>query len=772
MFRRRLRLPATAGASLLIVASAAVAASPEAVAAPAADDLVQVTIDSFSPSAPKPGDAVTITGKVTNKSQNTYDNPQAIACIDSKRLSTPEQLAAIPTEADQEKDRSSCVGRDFNAESTAFKPLGAPLAPQATVPFRLVVQWKEWEIGNRPGVYVVGVAFRGNPAKGDRDTPGQARTLMPVIGAKPMPRKLNTALVLPLRHQPTLLGDHLFANESLAQSMAPAGQLGQLLELGKKLTVTWLVDPAMIDEARTIADSDSYRVATSSGKSTPGTGRNIVKAWLAAFDESRTTTPVVLLPYADPDVASLITYGDPLSKIVTDSRSASEQYLLRPPPPGGVPSGLWLEGGDLTTKNLVNGSSGFIGERKDDINIVSSSSWSAKERPNLLPSPVYNVRTPEGPPKSVRVVIANSALLAGGPDPDTTGDPLQIQQRFAAETSLIAGSGTGAAGVVVVPPRSWAGNTVATSALVTAMSAPWITPVGINQVVPVTPTTQETSAPAATAESNGLSDGQLDAAKDLSSAMTTYGKLLEHPGTDTEVRSGMTVGLLRSASSEWAGSPDGARAFVGYQRNAVGAQLKKVRLVSNSNNGHQGIKVNLSGSKGSFPLTVENGLDVTIRIGLEVTTTGNRNDLRIEKLPTKVLPAGQKGTFQVKASAEQNGVINAKAQLITSDLRPVGDSQPLVIQASQYGSVGWILVGAAVALLFGTSIVRIYRRVRSERRNPSGPEADALHPAPLAAEDLGAGPDDQTSTPEPPASPGPELSDLESLKEGVGTKDG
>jgi hypothetical protein len=751
----------------MIAASAAVCASAETAAAPAADDPVRVSIDSITPSTPKPGDPVTITGKVTNTSSVAYGNPQAIACIDSKRLTTAEQIAAIPTE-----DDSKCVRRDIHPESTAFNPLGAPLAPQATVPFKLVIQWGEWEITDQPGVYVVGVAFRGDPSDRKRDTGGQARILMPVISKAP-PRTVNTALVVPLTHRPTLLGAPLFANESLAQSMAPTGPLGQLLALGKKRLVNWLVDPAMIDEALLIANSDSYRVAAGPGRSKPGTGRQVVKAWLDAFDESRKTNPVVLLPYGDPDITSLASAVPPMKDIVSASRTRSAGYddLRRLSP--SSPSGLWLDSGELSAKTLSAGAFGFAGQRGDDINFVQSSAWAANERPNLQPSPFYKILTPESPPPGeIRAVIADSALLAGGPDPATAQQPLQVRQRFAAETSLLAGTGTGTATVAVVPPRGWDTNDAAPmSAVLDAMASPWITPVGINQVAAGKPKAS-IRLPAAPADTTGLNDGQLNGIQDLAAATGKYDALLSQV-TASDKRNRMSEALMRSSSSAWTAFPDEAQRYVAYQRSVVEAQLKSVHLVTNTTKKgqQQGIKVNLSGSKGSFPLTVENGLDVSIRVGLEVTATGNRNDLRITIDRPLTLSAGQKGTFQVKASAEQNGLINAKAQLVTLDKRPIGDSQPLVIQAAQYGSVGWILVGAAVALLFGTSIVRIYRRVRSERRDPTKPEADALHPAPLTSEELAPAPDD-LAAPEPPAPADPALSDLESLKEGVGTKDG
>lgn len=763
-----------AGASLLIAASAAVTAPNPATAAPVADDPVQVTIDSFSPAAPKPGDAVTIIGKVTNKSSTTFENPQAIVCIDRKRLTTPEQLAAIPTEEDEAAgDDSSCAWRKLPSESTAYMPFDAPLAPQASVPFKLVVHWKEWGLTDQAGAYVVGVAFRGNPSdrRGERETAGQARTLMPVISKTPGPRRVNTALAVPLRHRPTLLADHLFLNDSLAESMAPTGQLGRLLELGKKQTVTWLVDPAMIDEAVTIAGSD-YKIAAGTGRSKPGTGRAVVKAWLDAFNETRKRNPVVLLPYADADIASLVAAGKAADGLVNNARSMSAQYPLGLPVPANR-SGLWLEGSEVSAKTLIGGAIGFVGQRGDEVNILSSSGWAPSERPKLQADPVVNVLTPTGPRKSVRALIADSDLLAGGPDPATATQPLQLRQRFVAQTSLLAGTGKGAASVVVVPPGSWKDDPRQIAAVQQAMAAaPWVTGVGIDQISDPQP--RAVAAPATPVDVAGLSDEQLDKIKELNQSAKTYQELLSTSG---EIPAGMKQAMVRSASRQWETSPEDAQRFVDYQRKAVATLLKQVRLVRNNTKGHQeAIKVNLSGSKGSFPLTVENKLDVTVRVNLVVTSTGNRNDLRIEPLRVLVLSAGQKGTFLVKASAEQNGLINAKAQLVTASRVPVGDPQPLVIQAAQYGSVGWILVGAAVALLFGTSIVRIYRRVRSERRNPTEPEpeADALHPEPLTAEDLTPGPegDDAPATPEVPAPAASDRSELESLKEGVGTKDG
>lgn len=771
---------------------------PGAVAGPAEDPTVDVTIDSFTPATPKPGQPVTITGRVTNTSNTTFDNAQASVCITEQRLTTRAQLAAIPTEADEPvQKRNSCVGLN-NSDSTTFQEFDEPVGPKETVSFRLVVRWTDWKIGTRPGVYTVGVRFRGNTSPNDRVSAGLTRTLMPVIDGKPTPRKVSTAVVLPLRHRPTLLSGDRFANDSLAQSLAPNGALGRLLALGQKAPVTWLVDPAMIDEARQLAKG--YRVLGSNHQTKPGTGQKVAQAWLKAFDATRAQNPVVLLPYGDPDVAGLIDAGGPLRELVRKSRSATEQFNL-----GGSSlfrSGLWLENGSASSRNLAAASTGYAGAKSDDLNLVTSSSWLSTDRPSLSPSPVYDVLTPEGPVKSVRTVVADSTLTAGGPDAAPPGSPVQVRQRFAAETALLASTGTGPITVVATPPRAFDDDDKATAGLMEGLALPWITPVGIDDVTSAATKPQVARPPSTPKSPAGLVGGQLEQVKQLDSATTSFTSMLANPSS---LDPSFSRALLRAGSSSWRGFPDEAQRFATFELTAVNSQLGKVHLVSSSASQGRGreIKVNLSGSKGTFPLTIVNGLDVSVRVGI-VVTSGNREDLRIKPLQTKVLAAGVKATYPIEASAEQNGLIRADAQVITADQRPVGRSQELLIEAAQYGSVGWILVGSAVALLFGTSLVRIYRRIRSDKRKPSesaetGP--DPLHPAPL---DLGSPHDPDTpqgagSTPEPgsaqdpgnpldPVTPGqvtPEQVKLgpapangvpgegaESLKEGVGTKDG
>ncbi|GAA3079698.1 DUF6049 family protein [Kribbella aluminosa] len=754
------------GACLLVAASAATLSAPAA-AEPVDEPAVQVSIDTFGPVAPKAGEQVVIKGRVTNTSSVTFDAPQALACIDRTRLASTSALDAISTEQNVPMDkRDSCS--NLTTDSQTFQPFDQPLAPKQTVQFSLKVPWKEWRINGDTGVYVVGVTFRGETPNDGRVMAGRARLLMPVIGRQPLQRTVSTALVVPLRFRPTQLGGRNFANEALAKALAPTGSLGRLLALGRQRKVTWLVDPAMLDEIRQLGKG--YVILGQNGQTTSGTGQATAAVWLKEFDATTARgNQVVLLPYGDPDVAGLLDSGGPLKDLVGRARTKTEHSGGELAPT--FTNGLWLEGGAAASRYLGAASGGFAGATPDDLNLVSSSSWTARTRPVLTSTPVYDVLTPESPDHAVRTVIADSALTEGGPDPETANNPLQVRQRFAAVTALIAAAGKSAASVVALPPRGWDPNGTATAALAGSLSLPWIKTTDLGTIVATSPKPQPVKAPTAPRTNGVLSEAQLQSVSQLDAATSTMQNLLVDGSQLPDV---MTQALLRSASTSWNGYPEEAQYFSSIERGSANQQLGKVHLVNASvDRGlRKEIKVNLAGSKGTFPLTITNETDWSVRVGIVVTPV-NRTDLKIKTPQTVVLGPGQKWTPRINASAEQNGLIRANAQVTNAAGKPVGKSQEMLIQASQYGSVGWILVAAACALLFGTSFVRIYRRIRIERRNPAA-VTTTTEPADSAESEE---PGEAAETPDPAhgrhaANGVPEETPGTSLKEGVGSKDG
>ncbi len=708
---RCVALPAMAALCLILIT---LVTPSSAQAAPAAD-AVQVRITSFTPTALKPGDKVTIHGVATNTGSTTLTNVQAIACLDDERgpITSSDDLSAIPPTGDD------CKGL---IESTAFQDFADVLQPGSSRPFSLTVGWDQWGIDETNGVYVVGVRINADGPTGERVSPGIVRTLMPVMVPKTTLRQVRTAMVITLRHRPTQLNGTYFADESLVSAMAPGGRLHRLVRSGAGQQVTWLIDPSLLDEARQLATG--YRTDGRDG--VPLQKSQTAEAWLAMLDKAvevpNGRAHVVFLPYGDPDVRRLVDGG--LGHIVSRARELSTSGTAGP---GGKPvqPGMWLENGSATGDTLAAAADPQAAA-PDGLTLLSSWSWDPEDRPDLNTSPLVRIDTATGP---LRAVVADQGLTSGGPDPVANNGPIQLRQRFAAETALLALDTTSTAPITVaaVPSRGFDVQGSATGVLMEGLTLPWVTPIGLDQVtgeptatVPVPPT-----KPAGTV----LNAAQLESVRKLDQDINTYNALVTNTAA---AKARLDKSLVRSASLSWRGYPAESDRFRAYQRYVRESEFRKVHLVTDDGGGDT--VVTLSSSKGQFPLTVANELTRPVRVGLQIESL-NRDDLSVEPIEPVVIRGGNRQTFNIRASAEQNGLIRARAHIVTVNGERLGAPLELDIRAAQYGTVGWVLVGAAVALLFGTSAIRIYRRIRTEKKNGTQPAdaSPAVSPEPAVA---------------------------------------
>ena len=207
-----------------------------------------------------------------------------------------------------------------------------------------------------PGVYWFGVHALGEGPEGrDLAADGRARTFLPLVPAARVGQQ-PTAVVIPLRHQ--LVYTDEGSLDDLAgwtQSLSQGGRLRSLVDFGASSgdrTVTWAVDPALIDAVRRLADGNpprslapnlqagrgrrrgrgvrrpvcerhpdrgaqrdpdggaggaSRRQPARPRRARPGRagGRQAAQAWLARLGEAmRPEDQVMSLPYGDVDVAA------------------------------------------------------------------------------------------------------------------------------------------------------------------------------------------------------------------------------------------------------------------------------------------------------------------------------------------------------------------------------------------------------------------------------------------------------------------------------------
>ena len=243
-------------AFLAPVQSPAQAQAPaQAPRARAAEDTpLTVTIESLNPTAiPKKG-PIRVSGTLTNRDDETWTSINLYAFQSAAPMTTPEELAAaaeVPPE-DQVGERITDVGTYDSVDE---------LAPGETVRYAFTVPRSDI-VATEPGVYWFGVhALGSNAAGGDSFADGRARTFLPLVPPK-TDKTVQTALVIPIRHHIAHSSDGSVADVQQWTRALRRGALSSLVDLGATAgsrPVTWLVDPAVIDVVRRLADGNPPR---------------------------------------------------------------------------------------------------------------------------------------------------------------------------------------------------------------------------------------------------------------------------------------------------------------------------------------------------------------------------------------------------------------------------------------------------------------------------------------------------------------------------------
>ena len=134
--------------------------------------------------------------------------------------------------------------------------------------------------------------------------------------------------------------------------------LGRLLALGKKQKVTWLVDPAMLDEAAP-DQAGLLRVVGGNNQTKPGTGQKIVAAWLEGLRRQPRPQPGRPAPVRRPGRGQPDRRRRPAEG---PGRPVAGPATERVHPGRRCPHfdrGLWLENGSATSRNLAAASTGY-----------------------------------------------------------------------------------------------------------------------------------------------------------------------------------------------------------------------------------------------------------------------------------------------------------------------------------------------------------------------------------------------------------------------------
>jgi hypothetical protein len=592
-----------------------------------------------------------------------------------------------------------------------------PVAPGPAQPWRLVTSSRELGFAWF-GVYPLSVEAYDAAGR----VVAAQRTFLTFVPKdyKKQLKPTKIAWVWPLVDVPHRTVGTRFRDDRLATDFAPGGRLTGLVAAAHatKTPVTWSIDPALLDDARTMTKPYTVlkpgAVEAGSLDEVERPKSATAERWLAEVKAATADDPYFATPYADPDVVALVRQGktgDLKYAYSPVAMQAARDTLGRAPepiawPPEGAAGQDTLS---RLSRNLqqVNRGSG-------QIFLLSS---------NLLPgtpttyTPSAAIRTPQGG----NYVVAGDQTISTviGANTRTPGAAVLAEQRFLAETAMLTAEQPNLQRtVVVVPPRRWNPSQRFAERLLSATTtARWLQPVTLREVTAAATKDRVYSGYPAAYQSHELSASYLRSVRRVQTQALRFAGVFEPRLT------GYELGTLRAQSSAWRGrrAAPKARAARNALANEVKADIKKVHFVLNKDDRGP----SLAGEIGQVPVTIANEMaDHSITVYLEVTSTLPAKLQIGGDMPTKVtIPPDKKVTVQIPMKATANGKTDVRLSLLTEQGKPLGVVREIRVNATGFGRTAFLITGGALVVLFlgvGTRMMRARRRNGAENSHGHG----------------------------------------------------
>ena len=128
--------------------------------------------------------------------------------------------------------------------------------------------------------------------------------------------------------------------------------------------------------------------------------------------------------------------------------------------------------------------------------------------------------------------------------------------------------------------------------------------------------------------------------------------------------------------------------------------------------------VMMSGEQGPIQVTLVNGLDQPVRVGIAPETVGT--DLTVSRPAPVTLGPGRRTAIRLEARADDIGVHSVTLVAIDAEGNPLGSSTQFNVRTSRVSTVIWVIMAVGGTVLFVAIAVRLFRRVR-RRRSSHGP---------------------------------------------------
>ncbi|MEV6109234.1 DUF6049 family protein [Streptomyces sp. NPDC051940] len=709
---RRRQLAALVAALPVFAGLLQLPAAQPAEAAPTGSRAVDVSVNRVAPLVPAADDTVTISGTLTNKGKDKISD----ARVGLRMTGAPLDSRSAITDAAKRKDFT--WQEDGNeVGGPGVKELKNGLAPGVTIPFSLRVPAKDLPTDG-PGVYQLAVTVSGTtPDDQLESVRGIEHTFLPW---QPSERSTRTGLTflwplistpqLSARTDPDDVQTPYFVSDTLERELQPGGRLQVLLDQGRDLPVTWVIDPDLL--ASVNAMTSKHWVIDENGNEVAGTkeAQETARAWLKELQEAVQGGEVIALPFADTDLASIAHRADRSATTLKQLREATELAATTVESVLQVPARTdfsWPVAGALDPAVVDISDEGGADK-------VIARSDSLRESPDLSYTPT--AARPIAGDQTAVVSDATLSRLFEGDMVDGDKSALAVQQFLAQTLMITLQAPNKARSIVVAPQRTPTASQAQTmaEALRGLSQQYWTTGETLTEAAEETPDPQANrTVPAASRYPKKLRAQELRS-DTFAAIRRTQQELDDFQVVLTEpVRVIAPIGnaLKRELSNQWRGDPNGATAY----RAAVADELDKltgsVQLIDKTD-------LTLSGNTGVIPVTVQNNLVQDVK-GLKVRLTSS-NDQRLQIVTGEqvvTVAGGRSTTVKFETKAKASGPYTITAQLFTPDGRTFGTAKTFKVEVTSITSTVLLVIGVGI-LLVVLAGVRMY----SQRKRAAATE--------------------------------------------------
>ncbi|WP_051711874.1 DUF6049 family protein [Spirillospora albida] len=578
------------------------------------------------------------------------------------------------------------------------------------------------------GVYPVGVEVLNSA----QQVVGGVTTFLTFVPKGQKPNRVTIGWVLPLIDRQHRANDQTFLDDRLEKDLAAGGRLHDLVTAASTTAapVTWGIDPALLDDVRYMASRNYVVRPPGSEKSVQKAKSTAAAAWLEALKKASANDPYFTLPYADPDVVALVRAAQPKpardlaiafdrrnTGVATEVLGRAANSRIAWPPSGAAGQGTL----DQLAGHALKDGGAFL---------MSSSQF---EDPAVgLPNATTALPTlTQGTERALLYDETLNEVVSGGSA--APGGALLTEQRFLAETAMIAAEAPNVRRTVVIAPdRHWnpAGG-VAKNLLAFTSGAPWLDAASLGKIEAERPQARTFRGYKDDYEVYELGAGHLEQVRGIARRAATFRAVMTDPINISYERA-----VLRVQSAAWRGRAGPAKRARVELAEALAQEMGLVRIVTTKNR-----RVNMAGSSGRLPVTIENTLPgQSVRVRLTATSE-NSAKLRLGELDadeqTIELSPGERVQRWIPAEAAGNGNfgVHLGLEIPGSGGREFGEGADITVRTTGYGRLALLITGGGLAVLFvgvGVRALRARRRRKAEAAGDGSGSAPGEPGPPLA----------------------------------------